>query len=447
MRRSVRWTLFASVLAALALVVAACGGSDNSSSGGGGERDTTQRHRGQAGKKGGTLTFLAAADVDYLDPGQTYYTFGYMVAVRDQPHRCTRSSPTTGQAGAGPRRRRARDLRGQQDDHGQASRRASSTRPPVNREVTTAGHQVRHRARVLQGGPQRLRRRPTSARSSARRRRPTAATSSRSRASRRPTTTTIVFKLKTPSAPLVSQALVMPITDAGARGVREEVRREARRRRTTSTSPSPARTWSRTTPDGQGHRPRRRASRSRSSATRTGTRRPTTARPTSTRSRSRRATTTWRPPSRRALNGSATRLLRHRPAAGPGPQAGARAATRTRSPFVPARRHALHLVEHHDQAVRQHQRPQGDHRRLRPQRAAPDARRRGRRRHRQRLHPAGHPRLRGGRRPQAGRRPGLPGQPRAATRRWPRSTCWRPRSRTRACRSTPTASGPAATRS
>ncbi len=32
------------------------------------------------GKKGGKVTFLAAADVDYLDPGQTYYTFGYTVA-------------------------------------------------------------------------------------------------------------------------------------------------------------------------------------------------------------------------------------------------------------------------------------------------------------------------------------------------------------------------------
>ena len=32
MRRSVRWTLFASVFTALALIVAACGGSDNNSS-------------------------------------------------------------------------------------------------------------------------------------------------------------------------------------------------------------------------------------------------------------------------------------------------------------------------------------------------------------------------------------------------------------------------------
>ena len=41
-----------------------------------------RRHRRRApseGKQGGDLTFLAAADVDYLDPGQSYYTFGYQV--------------------------------------------------------------------------------------------------------------------------------------------------------------------------------------------------------------------------------------------------------------------------------------------------------------------------------------------------------------------------------
>ena len=58
MRRSVRWTLFASVIAALALFVAACGGSD--------DRQQYQwrwqhdRHAAgteiRQGKQGGTLT-------------------------------------------------------------------------------------------------------------------------------------------------------------------------------------------------------------------------------------------------------------------------------------------------------------------------------------------------------------------------------------------------------
>jgi peptide/nickel transport system substrate-binding protein len=74
--------LVVSSLAALTLFAAACGGNDNSSSTSsktaaaapaGGTPDTT------AGKKGGKLTMLAASDVDYLDPGHTYYTAGEQV--------------------------------------------------------------------------------------------------------------------------------------------------------------------------------------------------------------------------------------------------------------------------------------------------------------------------------------------------------------------------------
>ena len=69
----------AALLAALALAAAGCGGS--SSEGGPGESSNGSPVRG---KKGGKVTFLAAADVDYLDPGQTYYTFGYLVAYATQ---------------------------------------------------------------------------------------------------------------------------------------------------------------------------------------------------------------------------------------------------------------------------------------------------------------------------------------------------------------------------
>src|SRR6476661_3616919 len=66
----------------LAAGVAACGSSD---SGAGNTGSSGQDNAGQlgekpgAGKKGGTLTVLAAGDVDYVDPGQVYYAFGYMV--------------------------------------------------------------------------------------------------------------------------------------------------------------------------------------------------------------------------------------------------------------------------------------------------------------------------------------------------------------------------------
>src|SRR5919112_829732 len=70
----------AALLAALAVAAVGCGGS--SSEGGPGEAGNSGAP--VEGKKGGKVTFLAAADVDYLDPGQTYYTFGYAVAYATQ---------------------------------------------------------------------------------------------------------------------------------------------------------------------------------------------------------------------------------------------------------------------------------------------------------------------------------------------------------------------------
>jgi peptide/nickel transport system substrate-binding protein len=65
------------MLLALMLVAAGCGGDDEE--GGGDSGSTTQEGTPAEGQKGGDITFLAAGDVDYLDPGQSYYTFGYMV--------------------------------------------------------------------------------------------------------------------------------------------------------------------------------------------------------------------------------------------------------------------------------------------------------------------------------------------------------------------------------
>jgi peptide/nickel transport system substrate-binding protein len=77
MRKAFKWAVMLGAVAALALFVAACGGSSKkSSSSSSGSTGTTVPSNA---KKGGNVTFLAAGDVDYLDPGQTYYTFGYMV--------------------------------------------------------------------------------------------------------------------------------------------------------------------------------------------------------------------------------------------------------------------------------------------------------------------------------------------------------------------------------
>ena len=52
------------------LLLAACG------------KETSQER--PAGKDGGTLTMLAASDVDFLDPGHIYYSLGIQVALATQ---------------------------------------------------------------------------------------------------------------------------------------------------------------------------------------------------------------------------------------------------------------------------------------------------------------------------------------------------------------------------
>jgi peptide/nickel transport system substrate-binding protein len=69
--------LLLGLLGVFALVAAGCGGGDNEK--GGTQGGKSQNAAPVQGKQGGNLTMLAAGDVDYIDPGQTYYTFGYQV--------------------------------------------------------------------------------------------------------------------------------------------------------------------------------------------------------------------------------------------------------------------------------------------------------------------------------------------------------------------------------
>jgi peptide/nickel transport system substrate-binding protein len=76
-RRKTRFVA-AIVVSGCALGLAACGSSNNGAK-------STVSNAGQgakadlAGTKGGHLEYLSSGDVDYLDPGLDYFTFGYMV--------------------------------------------------------------------------------------------------------------------------------------------------------------------------------------------------------------------------------------------------------------------------------------------------------------------------------------------------------------------------------
>jgi len=68
-------------MAAFVLALAAgCGGDDSGSD----ESTTNNAGPSQEAKKGGDLTVLYAADVDFIDPAMTYYQYGFLVAYATQ---------------------------------------------------------------------------------------------------------------------------------------------------------------------------------------------------------------------------------------------------------------------------------------------------------------------------------------------------------------------------
>src|ERR671936_142452 len=209
MRTSVRRALPAGV-AALALFAAACG-SDNG--GGGGGSSKAQKAAGgeiKADQKNSTLTYLAASDIDYLDTGQTYYTFGYMVAYSTnrtlysfKPNDSVHPIPDLA---TGPP-----EISSDNKTITVHIKKGVKFAPPVNREVTTkdikyaferafskevpSGYAGAYFSSIV-GTPEK----------------PNSGDIKPISGIETPDDQTIVFKLKTAEAPLVSQALVMPIT-------------------------------------------------------------------------------------------------------------------------------------------------------------------------------------------------------------------------------------------
>ncbi len=118
-------------LVALTMFVVACGSSDKSSS------DSASKTGGSAapnkGKKGGTLKQLGASDVDFLDPGQTYYTGGFQVIYATQTPLYI-PKPPVGDAEPGLAESQP-EISGDKKSVTVTLKKGIKFAPPVNREI------------------------------------------------------------------------------------------------------------------------------------------------------------------------------------------------------------------------------------------------------------------------------------------------------------------------
>jgi peptide/nickel transport system substrate-binding protein len=206
-RRSLAATI---AIAVTVLAVAACGGSSGSKQ----STSSASAPKGataiKPGKQGGTLTVLSSADVDYIDPGQTYYTFGYMVLYStNRPlysFKPDNSEKPVPDLATGPPE--ISDDNKTITVHIKPNVKYS---PPVNRVVKTADIKYAFERAFskevpsgyagtyfssIEGTPSK----------------PNTGDIKPISGIETPDDTTIVFHLSKPQAPLVSQALVMPIT-------------------------------------------------------------------------------------------------------------------------------------------------------------------------------------------------------------------------------------------
>jgi peptide/nickel transport system substrate-binding protein len=209
--------LLPAVLAAgVALAVAACGSDSNGTS------NTTKASNSKAaaagepfsgaapgqGRKGGHLTALAAADVDYVDPGQTYYAFGNMIHYSVNRTLYSYgpgdiSKPRPDIAVAEP------EVSPDQKTLTIKLRKGIRYAPPVNREVTSKDIKYAFERAFSANVPS-----PYAAAyfSDIVGAPPTPGAIKDVPGIETPDDSTLVFKLKSPSAALVSQALAMPIS-------------------------------------------------------------------------------------------------------------------------------------------------------------------------------------------------------------------------------------------
>ncbi|MEA2393545.1 MAG: peptide/nickel transport system substrate-binding protein [Solirubrobacteraceae bacterium] len=209
-----RWRSIAALMGVVAATcaVAACGSSSNNSSkskAGAGSSGAPSSGAVEPGKAGGKLTMLAAGDIDYLDPGQDYYTFGYEVqyAVNRTLYSYKpddSEKPIPDMATAAP------EISPDNKTITVHIRTGVKFAPPVNRVVTSKDIKYAFERAFSKNVPSGYAGTYFSSIAGS----PTAGTGPIKPISgiETPDDQTIIFHLKTPSAPLVSQALVMPIT-------------------------------------------------------------------------------------------------------------------------------------------------------------------------------------------------------------------------------------------
>jgi peptide/nickel transport system substrate-binding protein len=192
------------LVAALALAAAGCGGSSSE----GGSGGSSSNGAPVKGKKGGKVTFLAAADVDYLDPGQTYYTFGYAVNYAAQR---PLYSFKPGDAETPVPDLAASDAEISPDNKKITVKIRTGVKfsPPVNREVTSKDIKYAFERAFTQNVPSGYATSYFADIKGA----PTAPGDFKHiEGIKTPDDQTIVFELKRPTAVTVAAALVMPIT-------------------------------------------------------------------------------------------------------------------------------------------------------------------------------------------------------------------------------------------
>jgi peptide/nickel transport system substrate-binding protein len=201
--------LTSTVIATVA--VAACGGNDRKGGRGASSSAATSSATAiKPGKRGGKLTVLSAGDIDSLDPGQTYYTFGYMVqyAVNRTlySYKPDDSETPVPDLATGPP-----EISSDNTTITVHIKTGVKYAPPVNRKVKARDIKYAFERAFSKEVPSGYAGTyfksivGTPAKSNTGDIKPISGIET-------PDDSTIVFHLKTASAPLVSQALVMPIT-------------------------------------------------------------------------------------------------------------------------------------------------------------------------------------------------------------------------------------------